>query len=824
MGTVSGKGNGVRKSSTSSDPPTEKGVACLRCRQKHIKCPGGNPCAKCVISSATCEYLAPTKKIAVNVNFIKQMNFGISELKKENETLRSVISMLEDKVRKFESHFGEETNKIINNTNGNSHTNIAHTLVELDKNNDLQDDSKDEMISSDFAQRSGRLIETQNGLKYFVGSSSMTLFGLELQSLISSNVTEKNLEPLPINLKLDNRDDFTNYRKFIEDANVSTQLPQLSGMSPVDRINQLSLRKFEIVLTHLYWGSADRFLITLPEYEYAVLLVDKFISFNEGCFYFFNEGLVRRELDIIYAEESLPYKNDNTLQTIWFCKMFLIFAMGEMYLCSDESNMENVKKHDDSKIPGYYFFTIGSKLFNCLFSGERLECVTKEGGIEALLLYSFYLQVLDCTVASYFYIGQAVRSCLILGMHVDAQGDSISRAELEHKRRLWWTVYMFERMLSSKAGLPLSLSDATISTELPSDQTLHPSIDENYIFSPAENIVNCISIVRINAQILKKMYQRQPNSNILPILKSIIQSLLEWRNTLSDSLQTDFTNSKLEITRLGTNIFTEFFQGINLAIRPLLFHFTSIQLKKFKASNTYVDLAKYSTTISSLLNCSLQASVNTIRALRTIMDQNLVAVFGYMDREYLFTSSCTLLLFNVAFGIHGQTHEYLDQALDMLTVMKTMGNIAAGLRRAQLLTLMLNMDFHGIMRDLISKHSDSFQQNDEELLNTLEKHSTKEATTLYNAIKETLEKSYEIPITKKDTQIMEQNKNQLEQINYADNDDLQEVLDAMDDIDQTDSKLWKEISDQAMWLGDTMDPAGAAGIELELGDNLLMLK
>lgn len=206
------------------------------------------------------------------------------------------------------------------------------------------------------------------------------------------------------------------------------------------------------------------------------------------------------------------------------------------------------------------------------------------------------------------------------------------------------------------------------------------------------------------------------------------------------------------------------------------------------------------------------------------MDQNLVAVFGYMDREYLFTSSCTLLLFNVAFGIHGQTHEYLDQALDMLTVMKTMGNIAAGLRRAQLLTLMLNMDFHGIMRDLISKHSDSFQQNDEELLNTLEKHSTKEATTLYNAIKETLEKSYEIPITKKDTQIMEQNKNQLEQINYADNDDLQEVLDAMDDIDQTDSKLWKEISDQAMWLGDTMDPAGAAGIELELGDNLLMLK
>lgn len=241
----------------------------------------------------------------------------------------------------------------------------------------------------------------------------------------------------------------------------------------------------------------------------------------------------------------------------------------------------------------------------------------------------------DCTVASYFYFGQALRACLILGLHVDAQRDQLTRFELEHRRRLWWSVYMFERMLSSKAGLPLSFADNTISTELPDDFDMSnpPAGSEHYIFPEAEYIINCVKIVQINAQILNKLYQKQPTSNILPALKNIVKQLLEWRNNLSGFLQIDFTSKDLKISRLCTNMFTEYFQGLNLAIRPLLFHFASIQLKRFKQSETYINLQHYSPAISALLNCSLQASVNTIRSLWALMDQNMVALFGYMDRE-----------------------------------------------------------------------------------------------------------------------------------------------------------------------------------------------
>lgn len=62
---------------------------------------------------------------------------------------------------------------------------------------------------------------------------------------------------------------------------------------------------------------------------------------------------------------------------------------------------------------------------------------------------------------------------------------------------------MFERMLSSKAGLPLSFTDYTISTELPADIDDKSSRSKNnhYVFRKAELISDCVTIVKINAQI-----------------------------------------------------------------------------------------------------------------------------------------------------------------------------------------------------------------------------------------------------------------------------------------------------------------------------------
>ncbi|CAB4256463.1 similar to Saccharomyces cerevisiae YKL015W PUT3 Transcriptional activator of proline utilization genes [Maudiozyma barnettii] len=806
-------------------------VACQTCRKKHLKCPGGEPCERCSNSGANCEYVEPSKKIMVSVKYLSELQESIQELKRENERLKAkkggILPLLDSEEHK-------------------KHSDAALSYAEDDENDDNNNDnigdSADDEIASTFAPRTGRIVELSLGQALFIGSSSMTLFGLEIQSLISTYVTNKQFKPMPM-LKRD-----------IITLRPSTLYRAISGTpNSVKHIRKLGALHYKVTFNSSEFYHAPPSLdLTMPSHPYAIMLIDKFISYNGGCFYFFNEGMVRHGIEIVYSgKTNRKLYNNATLQLIWHCKVFLIFAIGEVY---NRTGQETPKDTDDSMLPGARWFLQASKIFNVVFSGEHLQLLTKEGGIEILLLYAFYLQVADNTVLAYFYFGQALRTCLVIGMHVDSQSDTLPRFQVEHQRRLWWTVYMFERMLSSKAGLPLSFTDYSISTELPADFDISnpPKQYRHYTFPEAECLSNCVKIVQINGYILGQLYQRQPKDNVLPILRNIIKQLFQWKANLSVRCQVDFSDTKLKVTRQLTNLFTEYFQGINLAIRPLLFHFVSIQLKTFKDNNTYLNLQDYSDSTTMLLNCSLQASVNTIRSFWELMVPDVIAMFGYMDREYLFTSSCTLLLFTTTFGIHEQTYEHLDHALTMFNKMISLGNNAAELRRAQLLTLMINLDFHNLLKGLILKHTDNDTSTSPEtntnninepkgntnpVINTPvndTKNTTTSTTaattvaspdilnhepmsTLDDLINASMAQSYNAPLTIQGTRIIETNTNQLDSTTAINMDDVEHLLDDMLKSNQTDNKLWKDITDQAMWLGNTLEPSGSNTADPDLG-------
>lgn len=815
-------------------------LACTRCRRRHIKCPGGNPCSKCLKAGVACEYVEPNKKLIVSMSYLQRLQNDLSMMKKENVKLQSSLTERNAKVQSLEQ-LKQQYDELRSRSKTYLHADTTssssfqpnqdtRTLPVMNKpdtdvvfqKNSVHDLVHDDEIVPNFSERRGRLVESSTGQEYFVGSSSMTLFGMEILSLIPDSLRRKRAHLDRKNHKRLRKPTGASHLPTSSSSASLANPSLLNEPEPVDEVLQEEGNAYRIVLAKNDGNNDISVNFTLPSYSYAMLLIDTFITYNDGCFYFFNEGIVKHYLKQTY--DGISSFEDHTLQTIWFCKVLLIFATGEMYLgTANNINGNKLSSKETPKLPGSGFFEQASEIFSCLFSSGRVENVTKEGGIEVMLLYAFYLQVADCTVASYFYFGQALRACLILGWHVDAQRDSLTRFELEHRRRIWWTVYMFERMLSSKAGLPLSFTDNTITTELPDDfdMTNPPPGCDKYIFPEAEYITNCVRITQINAQILNKMYQKQPDSNILPVLKDIVTQLLEWRTHLSDFLQVDFTQKNLKISRLCTNVFTEYFQGMNLAIRPLLFHFASIQLKQFEVTNAYINLKNYSRTISSLLNCSLQGSINTIRSLWALMDQNMVALFGYMDREYIFTSACTLILFNAAFGIHDQTYEHLDHALRIFTKMRNLGNNPAGLRRAQLLKLMSTLDFHGKMTELIMKHTDELKPNfqydihDDRNVNIVSHVST--AFSQFGSSNSSISQTESSGRLRNEIAI-ETNATRLDSLNFDENSDIQKLLDILENVGKSDDKLWKEISDQAMWLGNNMDSMHSMETENSFGE------
>ncbi|CAK7895369.1 proline utilization trans-activator [[Candida] anglica] len=812
-------------------------LACIRCRTRHIRCPGGNPCKKCQLAKHKCEYVEADKKIVVSMKYISKLHEDIARLKKDNATLRNNLKEEEMKYNEAKranppfkaspasqaaaavAAVAEATASITPSGIGGRHNpnNVNHYNRPVNNKGELTTDGYSRFnntfgnnqnslavtSTSGFPEviqpsldKHGRLIQSRTGEKLYVGSSSMTLFGLEIQNMVPSFSSSRLLASGNSQASTPSENGSTSSTTSIQSAAPSTT-PSTKSTKRESQILEKEGNAYKIILAKTNTRPGISINFTLPSYSYAMLLVDTFVNYNDGCFYFFNEGLVKKFLMNLYsgkmednkrilkrnipintrgpsvAENSIKKDMDDEtiLETIWFCKILLIFATGEMYLgtesdthikqrkFADRANISTRKRNNgvaaaaaaaaaahatatgnplpegatnntdkDSKgrrastgkdtLPGAGFFYQASELFTGLFASGAIDNIAKDGGIEVMLLYAFYLQVADCTIASYFYFGSALRSTLILGWHVDADKENLNRFELEHRRRIWWTVYMYERMLSSKAGLPLSFADDSVSTEFPVDFSMtvedfprdEADVRGYYVFPPAEYINNCVIITQINAMILSSLYTKQPTINILPVVSDLVQKLMNWKNGLPEFLKVDFTIEDLRVTRLVVNLMTEYFQGMNLAVRPLLFHFATNKLQELQAnptqSNKYIDLTKYSKNVLTLLNASFQASINSIRCIWALVPENMVALFGWMDREYLFTSASTLILFNASFGVHEATKDHLDHALTIFTKMKRLGNYPAALRRSQLLKLISVLDFNGVMNDLLRKHDD----------------------------------------------------------------------------------------------------------------------
>lgn len=423
----------------------------------------------------------------------------------------------------------------------------------------------------------------------------------------------------------------------------------------------------------------DDIVITMPARDDALRFLTQFQTHLGHCYYFCNELWTRNKIYEIYAFlETLQNHQVTTLsrhEASWYCQILLISAIGEMY---GAPRQERQNMTDDP--PGGENFRNGANALSLLYGKELMgDSCTKL--IELLLCYSFYLQVLDFSTSSAVYIGMAMRTAVLCGLHVDASKDSLSREELEHRRRLWWTTYILELYSCSKQGIPPSLNLESVATGLP--ESLPEFYDAVYMNS-------FIEVARLACLVLDSLYHHHnDNKNILPALNSVIEKLFEWRNNIPDRLKVDYSQSPLIVSRPVVNIHSEYFQCINLSVRPLLIHFVQRRISSLSSDGKLIELSlsKFSPSIRRLLNASFQASVCSISAISSLLDTGFLAVQGYMDREYVFVSAATLVLFGAAFGSHDSIDAHIETAIRIMTAMHNAGNKPASLRLEQLLSL-----------------------------------------------------------------------------------------------------------------------------------------
>lgn len=124
------------------------------------------------------------------------------------------------------------------------------------------------------------------------------------------------------------------------------------------------------------------------------------------------------------------------------------------------------------------------------------------------------------------------------GMHHSIpQHQAVEVAMMEHRTRLWWTVYILDRLCTTMMSHPISIPDTDIDVRLPSDHKLIPALAGSPEMIDHEFIIATISLARICGEIASSLYTRvKAQRSSLHRVQSLLKSLQNWHDTLPSHL------------------------------------------------------------------------------------------------------------------------------------------------------------------------------------------------------------------------------------------------------------------------------------------------
>jgi proline utilization trans-activator len=124
-----------------------------------------------------------------------------------------------------------------------------------------------------------------------------------------------------------------------------------------------------------------------------------------------------------------------------------------------------------------------------------------------------------------------------MGMHLNIPESLLSdRAAREHRVRIWWSAYIFDRTWASKLGHPVSVHDDDIDVDLPCSDGFAGHED----FGDHEYILRSIELARLTGRIIPSIYGRR--RQLKPFSQRVQQALSDltsWVESLPDHLRED---------------------------------------------------------------------------------------------------------------------------------------------------------------------------------------------------------------------------------------------------------------------------------------------
>ncbi|KAL6232946.1 hypothetical protein BDW75DRAFT_9217 [Aspergillus navahoensis] len=244
-------------------------------------------------------------------------------------------------------------------------------------------------------------------------------------------------------------------------------------------------------------------------------------------------------------------------------KLYLTYAIGA-------TTMQLSEKYD--YVPPEHFYITALQQVPAMCETRSVQ------NVEAMTLLVVYHLRSASSQGVWYMIGLAMRTAIDLGLHRKANETNLDPITAQMRRRLFWTVYYLERVVSVSLGRPFSIADRHIDLPLPvdvDDDVRDPALlppESPATTSPDGNSTNnritsltfsiyLITLRRIDSRIQHKIYRAdRPLRSLRSKMDRLFLELEEWK---ASALQR-FAGPDLDYPMLHYN------RALRLLIQPFL--------------------------------------------------------------------------------------------------------------------------------------------------------------------------------------------------------------------------------------------------------------
>jgi hypothetical protein len=142
--------------------------------------------------------------------------------------------------------------------------------------------------------------------------------------------------------------------------------------------------------------------------------------------------------------------------------------------------------------------------------------------------------------SAYLFAGTATRTAIVIGLHLNVPESQLPDPRIrEHRKRLFWTAFVLDRIFAAKLNHPPAIQDEDIDLDLPSEV---PTSTPSDSFGDAEYHIANVTLARLLSSVIRSVYNVKKQAegtcaDVLSRAQACLNDLQSWYEALPRRFQ-----------------------------------------------------------------------------------------------------------------------------------------------------------------------------------------------------------------------------------------------------------------------------------------------